>query len=140
MFKRKNKVNIFDIFVVTVLVLAISFFVVAFNNKPYLGSKNVAVEVRVSDAFTIESISNKLKNQATVFFSGTKYPVAQSAYRFEYDANNQIKYIFIKLEGLGDIAENNSIFNGQRIYINQKVEIHGDYWAQGYISDYKYED
>ncbi len=140
MAKQKLQINIFDVFIVVAIVLAISFFAVAFSNKPYLGTKNVAIEVRISDGFTIESIADKLKNKATVFFSGTKYPVSQSAYRFEYDENNKIKYIFIKLEGLGDIVEGNSIFNGQRIYVNQKVEIHGDYWAQGYISDYKYED
>lgn len=136
----KNKVNIFDIFIAIVLVLAAVFLIFSYNNKPYLGSKNVSIEVRVSDGFTIESINKKLKDNVQVFFSGTKYPVIQDSHRFEYDNLGGIKYIFIKLKGLGDINDGKSIFNGQRIYINQKVEIHGDYWAQGYIVDYKYED
>lgn len=140
MVKRRFRVNIFDILIVVAVIAVVLIGVVSWNNKPFLGDKNVLVEVRFSDPGLINSALPKIMTAKEVFYSGTKYPVQQVSYRIENDVNGQIKYIFVTLRGLGSIIDGNSIFNGQRTYINQKVEIHADYQLQGYVVDYRYEN
>lgn len=138
--KLKFRVNIIDVIAVLAIVLFAMVIALSWNNKPYLGSKNVSVEVMVTARNTINAVLPKMESAETVFYSGSKYPVKQVSYRTENDVYGQIKYLYITVEGLGDISSGKSIFNGQRIYINQKVELRGDYQVQGYVTDYHYED
>ena len=140
MVKRKFNINLFDIFAVIALVIVIFIGALAYFNKPFLGAKNMLVEVKISNTETIEAILPKVATSKTVYFSGTKYTVNQKSYRIENDASDKPQYLYITLEGLGKVSDDDSIFNGQRIYVNQKVEIRSDYQAQGYITDFHYED
>lgn len=140
MVKRKFRVNIFDILIVVAVIVVALVGVVSWNNKPFLGDKNVLVEVRFSDPVLINSALPKIMTAKEVFYSGTKYPVQQVSYRTENESNGQVKHLFVTFRGLGNISGNDSIFNGQRTYINQKVEIHADYQLQGYVVDYRYEN
>lgn len=140
MAKQKFSINLFDI-LVAIAVIAIALIgVLAWNSKPFLGNKNVLVEVRFSDPVLINSALPKVMTAKEVFYSGTKYSVQQISYRTENDASGQTKYLFVTLRGLGDISDNDSIFNGQKTFVNQKVEIHADYQLQGYVVDYRYEN
>lgn len=138
--KSKFRVNIFDAIAVLAIVLFFMVVALSWDNKPYLGSKNVSVEVMVTARETIKAVLPKMKSAATVFYSGSKYPVRQVSYRTENDTYGQIRYLYITVEGLGDVTSGKSIFNGQRIYLNQKVELRGDYQVQGYVTDYHYEN
>lgn len=140
MVKRRFRVNIFDILIVMAVIAVALIGVASWNNKPFLGDKTVLIEVRFSDPVLINSALPKIMIAKEVFYSGTKYPVQQVSYRTENESNGQMKYLFVTLRGLGNISGNDSIFNGQRTYINQKVEIHADYQLQGYIADYRYEN
>ena len=140
MAKLKFNINIFDVFAVIALAILICVGIAAWNNKPFLGDRNMLVEIKISNEATIQMILPEVKLAKEVFYSGTKYPVKQVSYRAENDKNGQIQYLFVVLSGKGNIASNNSIFNGQRIYVNQKVEIHADYQVQGYVADYHYEN
>lgn len=138
--KSKFRINVFDAIALIAIVSFVLVVALSWNNKPYLGSRNVSVEVMVTARNTIKAVLPKMESAEIVFYSGSKYPVKQISYRTENDAYGQIKYLYITVEGLGDIASGKSIFNGQRIYINQKVELRGDYQVQGYVTDYHYED
>lgn len=138
MVKRKFKINVFDGFVVAVIALACLICVIAVNNRPNLGSKNVLVEVVVSDPETIKNVSDKIPNTKTVFWSSTKYPVQQINKVMQYSPNETTMHLTFK--GPGEIVENNSIFNGQRVFLNQKVEIRSDYFLQGRVVKIYYEN
>ena len=140
MAKQKLRINLFDAFVLFVIVAAAGLFIFSFSNKPNLGDKNVSIELKISNSDTINAILPKVITSKTVYFSGTKYPVTQTSYRVENDASGRAQYLYVTIEGKGVISEGDSTFNGQRIYVNQKVEIHADYQAQGYVMDYHYED
>ena len=140
MAKQKFRINLFDIFVVVVIIITTLIFFVSYNNKPNLGDKVILVEIKISDLKTIETVMPVIKSADLVYFSGTKYPVKQISYKTEPDSNGLTKYLDITVEGPGNIVDGNSIFNGQRVYVNQKVEIRADYYAQGYVVDFGYEN
>jgi hypothetical protein len=140
MAKLKFNINIFDLLVVVAIAIVAIVGVISYSNKPFLGSKNVIVEVRISDVAAIKEALPSVKLASVVYYSGTKYPIKQMSYRTEQDSTDQIESLYITLEGPGDISEGNSIFNGQRIYVNQKVEIRADYQVQGYVADFRYEN
>ena len=139
MVKLKSKVNLFDALVLLAVFIFAGLFIMSFNNKPYLGDKNMLVELKISNSDTINAILPKVASSKTVYFSGTKYPVEQLSYRVENDTNGQPECLYVTIKGLGVVSDGASIFNGQRIFVNQKVEIHADYQAQGYVTDYHYE-
>jgi hypothetical protein len=139
MAKRRFKVNWFDGFVIVVLLLACLIAVFALNNKPYLGEKTMLVKVKIDNEQTVKTIMPKVVEAGEVYFSGTKYPVKQASYETHVNTSGAIDEVYVTLSGLGQIKENDSIFNGQRIYVNKKVEIRNDYFAQGYVVDYRYE-
>lgn len=138
MAKRKFNINLFDLLVLLAIICVGLICVFSYNNKPFLGEKNVVVEVIVSDPTTIQAVLPSLRLADVVYFSGTKYPVRQLSYRTENDANGQIKQLYITLVGPGTIDDGRSIFNGQRIFTNQKVEIRADYYAKGYVTGFRY--
>ena len=140
MAKQKFKINLFDIFAVIVLVSIICIGALSYFNKPFLGEKDMLVEIKISNTETINAILPKVVTSKTVYFSGTKYTVKQASYRIENGVNGQAQYLYVTVEGLGTIFDDGSIFNGQRIYVNQKVEIRSDYQAQGYVVDFRYEN
>lgn len=141
MAKRRFRANLFDVFILIIILILACLLIFGWNNKPYLGSKKVIVSVRTVDSQSIENILPIVEksNDKQVFYSGTKYPVIQKSY-YTSAINGNISSLTITLEGLGDIADNNSIFNGQRIYNNQKVEIRSDYFLQAFVTDFRYEN
>lgn len=140
MVKQKFRINLFDLLVVILIIVAVVVGGISYGSKPDLGNKNALVVVKISNSETIKAILPQVKLAAEVYYSGTKYPVKQISYRTELDINNQAEYLYVTLEGPGNIYDGSSIFNGQRVYVNQKVEIRGDYQAQGYVTDFRYEN
>lgn len=139
MAKRKFKINWFDGFILVVVLLACLIVAFAWNNKPYLGEKNMLVKVKIDNEQVVKTIMPKIIEAGEVYFSGTKYPVRQVSYETHVDNSGVIDTVYITLSGLGKMDEDNSIFNGQRIFLNKKVEIRNDYFVQGYVVDYRYE-
>lgn len=133
MVKQKFKINLFDIFTIVIIALVLLIAVFSYNNQPYLGKKNIQVVIKISDDSVINRVLPELDKTKEVFYSGTKFPVKQVSYKTKNDE------LYIIVSGLGDIKENDSIFNGQRIFLNQKVELRSDYFVQGYVVDYYYE-
>lgn len=140
MVKLKFKINLFDLLAVVSIIIVILMVGLGIYNKPYLGSKTLAIDIRVSSATAIATILPKVKTGNSVFYNGTKYPVQQVSYRTEQDTSGKIINLYITLKGPGDINDGKSIFNGQRIYLNQKAEVIADYSVLGYVTDFRYAD
>ena len=138
MAKQKSSINLFDLLVIVAIICIGLICIFSYNNKPFLGEKDVVVEVIVSDPATIQAVLPSVKLASVVYFSSTKYPVEQISYRTESDTNGQIENLYITLIGPGTINVGRSIFNGQRIFANQKVEIRADYYAKGYVTGFHY--
>lgn len=142
MAKNKVKLNVIDILViVSVILLGLAVYL-GRNNTPYLGTRTVVAEVEIMDVNIINRILSTVKaeNGKTIFYNSSKYPVKQESFNIVRDESGSIEKMTIDLSAPGDVVRDRSIFNGQRIYVNQKVEIRGDYYVQAYISGYHYED
>lgn len=124
--KRSNKfaINAFDsgsiIIVAFILMMAVySLFIYQapeFNQKIYATLKVSA-----------DNIETEALSQKTVYLNSVNIPVDVSAVRREGD------FLLITLSAPGEIKDGVYIFNGQRILVNQKSEIHSTYFAQGEI-------
>ncbi len=71
-----------------------------------------------------------------VYFNNSNFPVRVTG--VTKTTRNGAPALEIKLEAKGLIEKGETIFNGQRVLISQKAEIHGNYFAQGVIQDVKY--
>ena len=135
MVKQKTKLNLFDIVIAVIVIAFIIIVAASYNNQHNLGDNTVFVEVKISDQETIENVTDKLEVSDEVYFSGTKYPVEIVNLTLEQGRGESV-ILYITLMGPGEVIEGKSIFNGQRIYLNQKVEIRADYFIQGLITNY----
>ena len=133
MAKQKFKINLFDLFAIFIVVAFCVIFCVAHKNQTYLGSRNVLVEVHVTDNnIMVKSALPMIKKDPAVYYGGTQYTVKTISY------NGTDDDFYITVEGLGDIKTGESTFEGQRIYVNQKTELRGDYSLQGYVTKFYY--
>jgi hypothetical protein len=138
MVKFKPKINLFDLIITVIVLLAIFVVLFAYENRPHLGSKPMLIVVQIKDDDAINRVMSELDFTEEVYFNSTKYPIIQRGYWLVDDETGG-QDLNITLSGMGDIEDGNSIFNGQRIFINQKVELRSDYFVQGYVIEYRYE-
>lgn len=139
MVKLKYRLNIFDACVVSMVILASIVIVFSWNNQPYLGSRKVLVSIQVEDESIIKDILRRFAPNAEVCIDSNRYCAKQLAAEIRSD-DNEHKYLRVYIEALGDISASKSIFLGKRIYINQEVQLRGDYVADGRVVDYYYAD
>jgi len=140
MVKLKFRINLFDAAIIVAIVLAVLIAVFALYSKPNLGGRTILVDIGIIQDGVVSLIAPHVKSDKDIFYSGTKYPVLQDSYQLSKNPINQSDDLTVTVRGPGNIAEGNSIFNGQRIYINQKVELRGDYQVQGYVTGFRYAD
>lgn len=138
MAKLKSKINLFDAFMLTAVILLGICAALSWNNRVDLGDEAMLIVVQVKDDAVIDRIMPELDFTKEVYYSGSKYPITQKGYWLVDDETGG-EDLNITLSGMGEIKDGDSTFNGQRIYLNQKVELRSDYFAQGYIVDYRYE-
>jgi hypothetical protein len=74
-----------------------------------------------------------------VYVNSTKRPV-QIVEVEKLEKNNEISGLRITLRGPGSINNDISIFNGLRVLINQKVELHGKFYAVGAVESIRNAD
>jgi hypothetical protein len=84
-----------------------------------------------------ETLLPEIKNAKTLYFDSTLNPVKQVGYK-ENTTNGKVTSVDITIEGPGDISPDRYVFNGMRVLVNQKAELHGSYFAQGAITEVKY--
>lgn len=124
-----KKINLFDSLVAILLVgLVILFGSIALFPKRDLGTP-AFVTVKVQQG--AEEIYPEAQKMGTVYLNGQK---AESKI---VEVEKQPGAVLITIEGFGKKEGEVYLFNGQRILINQKAELHGGFWAQGNITEFK---
>jgi uncharacterized protein YuzE len=119
-----KRVNYFDLALLLLLLVISSLFLYSFlSPKEQVGSGRVTIVFKTPK----ENISSAAKADKGVYFNGVNKEV--SVIDVVEDGEN----LLIKLSANGKIIGEDAIFNGQKIYINQKAEIHDSYFTQGRI-------
>lgn len=91
-----------------------------------LGTLHVTVEVRGAE--TIDAIQEQAMSEQLVYLNSVDEEVDVVSVDRDEDSMR------IVLSGPGELdAEKGAIFNGQRLLIGQKAEIHAGYFAQGTV-------
>jgi len=135
-----KKLNIFDIFIILSLLLIALTFVLAKNSPKNLErGRPILVTVKVPED-TAEIIFKEASKLEEVNISTIKNKVKTFKVDKITDENGKIVNLYITLLGKGEITQDRFVFNGIRILIGQKVDIHGKYHALGIVSDVKYAD
>ena len=127
--KLNTKVNIVDLATVAVVILFVMIFGAYYLNKPKTVTTKLNVMVEIADPAQVGIIATEAAKDTTVYLNSINIPVSVLSVT---KGNNVLD---ILLQGPGKTDANGSfVFNGQRILIGQKAEIHANYFAQGKIT------
>lgn len=131
--KKNNKlVNVFDLIALLVVIFVVSLFVFSLCYPPKITGKPMTVTIKVTS--DDKAIYETAIDQKQVFLNSSNQSLSVKNTSY-LDGSLQITLI-----GSGEIKDSNTIFNGQRILVGQKAEIHGNYFAQGIITSIVYEN
>jgi len=126
---KLNKLKMVDIAVVAVVLLIIAVFGAYYLNKPMTEAKKLNVTVEITDPTQVGIVAVEAAKDKTVYLNSTDIPVNV----LSVTKGNNVLDILLQGPGKTD-AGGFYIFNGQRILIGQKAEIHASYFAQGKIT------
>lgn len=128
-----KKINIIDILMFSIVITICAVIGFSFSENEETKEENAILKVTVSKNIEIlkeeveESIGEKM------YMNGIKDPIVLESFEVIEDS------LFLTFSDMGYEENNTYIFNGQRILIGQKIELHGRFWAQGIISSFSYE-
>lgn len=132
---KLNKLNIVDAAIVMVVVLVVAIGGLFYLQKPKAIDSSLAVTVHVGDPVISAAIFDQALVDKAVYLNGVNYSLQVVSVQKTTDAFGKWNGLDVKLHGPGYIDPRGYyIFNGQRILINQKAEIHGNYFAPGAIT------
>jgi hypothetical protein len=128
---KNLKFNIYEIIVgiIGILLLGALVFTLRYTTVPTPETRRV--NVSISATSDINSIRELAKTQKVVYIGNNTQPVDLVSVQ---DGTNFI----ITLSGPGKIVDGAYYFNGQRVLVGQKTEIHSTYFAQGLITSVSY--
>jgi len=132
--KNFRKINPIDAFAVVIIILFAVLVCLSFTRVKAVQTRDVELTVYIRASDQSKIIAPKAKEQEEVYLNSVDKPVKTVKVE-EKDGSLQITVV-----SKGEIDGDRYIFNGQRILIGQKAEIHGAYFAQGYVKDIKYAD
>ncbi len=128
-----KKPNLFDYaFLSILLILIATFFFFSLNKNDYLTDK---VQLKIKITLNYNSISGTAATGET-YLDSINVPVKISA--VEKGSDNGVDYFLVTLQGNGKIEKDQTIFEGLRVWVGQKAELHGSFWAQGTITEIAY--
>ena len=137
--KRKfGKINIIDALVAAILFLILLMFVFALKSSNAISGKRTLVTMHIVDPELSKLVYPEAVKLGKVYLNSVNVPVEMVGIDKEIDASGRVKTLDITVAGKGEIVEGKYIFNGSRILVGQKAEIHGTYWAQGFIKEVRY--
>lgn len=120
-----KKFNIIDLLALGIVMLFGSLVaLIAVQPERNLGTDTI-LEVRVPNPSN--ALTTEMEKKGTVYLNGVDVPATIIRVTPENGA------ALLLIEGKGTEKGELMTFNGQRILINQKVELHGSFWAQGTI-------
>jgi hypothetical protein len=127
--KQKN-INIFDVVALTLVIALIGFSVFAYTYKTKTDNSQVFLTIKTLTP-EADAIEKAARDQKEVFLNSVNAPVTVT--KVERVGQN----LLITVKAPGNLSADKYIFNGQRVLIGQKAEIHGNYFAQGQITEVK---
>jgi len=128
---KVNKINTIDLIFLAVATALVVLLGISYIYRPNIKGNPTLLTIRVtSDSSSIEKT---IATQKQVFFNSTNSPVDYIGSTKE-GAN-----LFITVRAPGKIEKDRYIFNGIRVLVGQKAELHSTYFAQGLIIDVRYE-
>jgi hypothetical protein len=125
-----KKINLIDLLVISIIILFIALGATYFSPKEQKTNKQVLLTMKVTvNADTVYPEAQKTK---TVYFDSVNKPVEETG------VENRNGDIYITVRADGSLENGEYIFNGTRVLVGQKAELHGTYFAQGVITEVKY--
>lgn len=138
---KKYKFNIIDLILGSIIILFLAVIVIGKSIPNDAGSgKPVLVTVRIPYSDSSSVIYNEARRLGEVYFDSTLKPVRAVKVEKIIDKSSHLEVLDITIIGSGRIENDRIVFNGTRILIGQKAEIHANYFAQGVISNALYEN
>lgn len=125
----KSRYNFFDILVFLILLFLVVSIIVLNKNSKTTYSKKVDMVISAD----VNGLSEaNIQKDKSVFVNSVNLPVELVG------TQKRGNEVLIELRAPGEINGSQYIFNGQRVLINQKAEIHSSYFLQGKIVDVQY--
>jgi hypothetical protein len=122
-----KKINFFDGLLVLVIAIFIVLLVIVYLKPPKNLGEPASITVEVIQ--NADLVYEEAAKMGTVYLNGQK----QASKITDVEKDNE--RILITIEGLGTKEDEVYVFNGQRVLVGQKAELHGGFWAQGYITE-----
>jgi hypothetical protein len=123
-----KKLNLVDALALgLVLMLGVLIVVIVGQPERDLG-ETAQLTVRVENA--TEALFTEANKKGVVYLNGVDTPAEV------IDTAKDGEALIITIQGEGT-SDEGYIFNGQKILINQKAEVHGSFWAQGTITGFE---
>jgi hypothetical protein len=128
----QNKVKAIKALDLVVLALLLFLGLLFLLPQKQISSHRVLLKYETSrDVSAIAPVATKTKE---IYFDSEKDPVKVISAILKGDK------LEVTLEGPGSVESGKLVFNGLRVMIGQKAELHGDFWSQGVITEIKYAD
>lgn len=125
------KHNLVDILAATIIGLALVLAVLSFGYSEKPVGDDILLTVRVKN--NVDLIAKEAEKKGLVYLNSVNTQVEIVSSEVTDQGTMEIT-----LKGKGSIADNRYIFNGSRILIGQKAEIHGNFVAKGNVLEIKY--
>jgi hypothetical protein len=129
---KKISKNLIDIIAALIIVLVFLMAYFTLTKPQIINGQPTLLTVQVKD--NIETIYPEAAKMGQVYFDSINEPVKIA--KISKDQNNVLDIV---LEGSGEV-NSRFVFNGTRVLIGQKAEIHGNFFAQGVITNIRYAD
>ncbi|GEM_PF-1033924 len=132
---KLSRINFIDVVTIVVVVLLLSVGAAYYFHKPAPVNTKLDVTVHVGDSVIAKTLITQAQIDKSVFLNSVNVPVNVVGVKAVNDSAGQLIALDIILEGPGYIdGHSNYVFNGQRVLINQKAEITGNYSVIGAIT------
>ncbi|HBG81377.1 TPA: hypothetical protein DDW69_00895 [candidate division CPR2 bacterium] len=136
---KLKAITLFDIMIfVIILLLSLIFFV--YDQKKDAASNEKTMNVTVNVSGNAGIIYPEVLKQGEAYLNSVNRPVEIIEVSRNTDTAGNLSSIDIKVCGKGTIDGSKYVFNGQRILVGQKAEIHGGFFAQGVVKRITYEN
>ena len=131
---KKLNLNIIDMAVIIAILLLFATFAATQIYKPEEIKSKLKVTVRINDGEQSDIIFDQAQKDKTVYLNSINKSVEVLSVIKEQSPTEPVIYMKIVLLGPGVTEDDGTYrFNNQRLLINQKAEIRGNYFAQGII-------
>ena len=135
----KNKYVVFDaitLFLILFVVLVLAYMI---TTKTKTEERNMVVSVNIGYAPQARLVYGEATKLKPIYFDSVDRKLETVKVEKTLDKDGQINDITVYVKGKGNITDSRIIFNGLRIMVGQKAELHGNFFASGVVKSISYE-